>query len=173
MINERQPPETAVSPKFFSMKKTLLFFLAAAIFSLPACKQNKTEQGTETVAEPEEVDSEAQNRALVEEAEKAFKVDVVDEFVWKGGEHLIQIVNIENKNEALLGAFASKIPIKNSLYVYCFEGNAPTLDPAMKKNDNVHGAISVKNFIKKHNPVATLYRNSNGIEVVYKEGFVE
>lgn len=159
------------------MKKTAIILFALPLFFLPACKQTpKGDQQSETQTVQNDGQTqvdESQKEFTIEESGKTLNVEIADQYAWQQQGHVIQVVNIDNESEALLKKYILQRPVRQSLYLYCFKGNAPVFDPALKGDDTVQGAIAVKAFIKGKGPVATLYRHVNGPDVVYKKGFAE
>lgn len=153
-------------------KHSATILLAAAAFLLTQCGQ-PTESKTEETPAPPQLTQEEQRQMAIEEAEKTFRLDVVDEYFWRGKEHLIQVVNVENEDVEALKDIARKMPPSKSLYLYCFRGDAPALDAALKANTTLEGAIAVKAFIKEKKPFATLHRFESGENIVYSKGFAE
>lgn len=153
-------------------KRSATILLAAVAIILTQCGQ-PTETKTEEAPAPPQLTQEEQRQVAIEEAEKAFKMEVVDEYFWRDGEHLIQVANVENEDVEALKEIARKMPPSKSLYLYCFRGDAPVLDAALKANTTLEGAIAVKAFIKDKKPFATLHRYESGENIVYRKGFGE
>lgn len=154
------------------MKRISAKHLALVAILFTQCGQ-PAENNTEEAAAPPQPTQEELRTAAIEEAEKSFRVDVVDEYFWRGREHLIQVVNVENEDVEALKDIARKMPPSKSLYLYCFNGDAPVLDAALKANTTLEGAIAVKAFIREKKPFATLHRFESGENIVYVKGFGE
>jgi PBP1b-binding outer membrane lipoprotein LpoB len=97
-------------------KRSATILLAAVSILLTQCGQ-PTEPKTEETPAPPKPTQQEQRQVANEEAEKTFKLEVVDEYIWRGKEHQIQVVNDENENVEAHKDNARNKPPSNCQYL--------------------------------------------------------